>query len=381
MRSSIVTFLFSLGCAAFAQSASLVTDPIDAGQEKFVGSLVRPTTCDQKCPGLVLWSGSGGGLPVDLARYFAERGYAALAINYFTLNPADAQSYLPYLNANVPLEVFERAIEWMRSRGYAHDGKVAILGGSRGGEAALLVGQHFGDRINAVVAHRPSSHAWSSRLTGMGIPADKIGPETSSWTYGGQEIPYISFEAQRGKFRFCPHDPALNLKVSSHSLTDGVSGCLRRPATTANPFDTIVLSFVNGFNFLLDHTNAKDLEAARIKVENIVAPIFASGGTDDQMWPTGRMIDTIVQHRNNRNSDQFVVVKGAGHLNNIPGTPGMVESAPSNLSYLRRLDSTGKAVDDGLRTVMVFGGTKTINESADQIIMDETVKFLDKFAR
>jgi len=56
---------------------------------------------------------------------------------------------------------------------------IGVIGGSRGGEAALLLGASF-PQLAAIVAEVPSGVAW-------GAPrAD--GSETSSWTRGGVPV-------------------------------------------------------------------------------------------------------------------------------------------------------------------------------------------------
>ncbi|MBK8504740.1 MAG: hypothetical protein IPL46_22535 [Saprospiraceae bacterium] len=66
------------------------------------------------------------------------------------------------------------------------DHRIAIFGGSRGGELVLNLASRYDD-IGAVIAIVPSNVSLPSKF-GWG--------ETSSWTFEQEEIPYISANAE-----------------------------------------------------------------------------------------------------------------------------------------------------------------------------------------
>jgi dienelactone hydrolase len=101
-------------------------------------------------------------------------GYAALALGYFKLRG------LPEHLSRVPLEYFERALEWLRRQPQVDPNRIAMLGVSRGSEAALLSGAYFPRLVNAVIALSPSDAAICS------FPGC-LGP---AWTFHGRAVPF-----------------------------------------------------------------------------------------------------------------------------------------------------------------------------------------------
>lgn len=81
-------------------------------------------------PGVLLLGGSEGGLHERDARVLAAEGFTVLALAYF------GAPGLPPGLVDVPLEYFSRGLDLLAARA---PGRLGVLGGSRGGEAALLV--------------------------------------------------------------------------------------------------------------------------------------------------------------------------------------------------------------------------------------------------
>lgn len=63
----------------------------------------------------------------------------------------------------MPLERVERGLRWLRDhpRVAARDGRVAIVGASKGAELALVLATTFPDLVGPVVAYTPSSVVWA----------------------------------------------------------------------------------------------------------------------------------------------------------------------------------------------------------------------------
>jgi len=118
--------------------------------------------------------GSNGGLPLRPAAWLASHGYFALALAYFHFED------LPKELENIPLEYFQKALEWMVGRPEIGDAKIAVLGTSRGGELALQLGSMF-PRINAVVAYVPANTRGPSCCGQIATPA---------WTWQGRALSY-----------------------------------------------------------------------------------------------------------------------------------------------------------------------------------------------
>ncbi len=148
----------------------------------FVGRYYVPRVRHQKTPVLVL-GGSEGGIsqPVRLqASMFASHGHPALALGYFGL-PG-----LPRTLCRVPLGYFAHALSWLSDRNQTS--RSAIVGGSRGAEAALLVASSYPRLVSRVVAEVPSAVVQSGRC-GSKLRAFP-GP---AWTKGGKPIPYLPY--------------------------------------------------------------------------------------------------------------------------------------------------------------------------------------------
>jgi dienelactone hydrolase len=129
-----------------------------------------PTDSHRAIPAVVTFGGSNGGLRTGpLARAFASYGYPALALGYFKA-PG-----LPKQLANIPLEYFRRAIEFVRRQPGVN--RVVLTGSSRGGDSALLIGATYPRLVQGVVAivpHYQANYGWS--LRGKPVPYDTVIP-------------------------------------------------------------------------------------------------------------------------------------------------------------------------------------------------------------
>ncbi len=142
----------------------------------FVGRFVYPTTASGR-PAVLLLSGSGGGIPSPLlSGILAAHGYPVLALGYFKL-PG-----LPQRLLRIPLEYFEHALQWLRRQPQVDPNHIAVLGFSRGSEAALLSGAYFPRLVNAAIGMVPSDVANCS-YPGCRGPA---------WTFHGHAVPFTN---------------------------------------------------------------------------------------------------------------------------------------------------------------------------------------------
>lgn len=143
------------------------------------------------CPGLVIWGGSNGPVSNEVIDFYANRGIAVLAIEYFTNDPKLAKPYLTLMINHTPLEIAERAILWIKRQPQVNIKKIALVGTSRGGEFALLAGSKFSQHLSAVIANRPNYTSVSSSVNGNTPIVMETQDETFAWTYRGQGIPYM----------------------------------------------------------------------------------------------------------------------------------------------------------------------------------------------
>jgi dienelactone hydrolase len=126
-------------------------------------------------PGVLVVGGSNGGLPLRPAAWLASHGFAALALAYFRYED------LPPQLESIPLEYFQRGLEWMAKRPEIGGARVAVVGTSRGGELALQLGSMF-PYIAAVVAYVPANVRYPACCRNTGGPA---------WTWQGRALPYV----------------------------------------------------------------------------------------------------------------------------------------------------------------------------------------------
>jgi dienelactone hydrolase len=126
-------------------------------------------------PGVLVVSGSNGGVPVRQAVWLASHGYAAFALGYFRYED------LPPQLEDIPLEYFQHALAWMSKRPEIEPEHLAVMGTSRGGELALQLGSMF-PAVTAVVAYVPADVRYASCCRMTGGPA---------WTWQGRALPYL----------------------------------------------------------------------------------------------------------------------------------------------------------------------------------------------
>jgi dienelactone hydrolase len=115
-----------------------------------VGTFYEPTDGGRH-PAMIVLGGSEGGIPrpAGHAGGLASRGYAVLALAYFGVEG------LPGILSNIPLEYFRGAIGWLAARPSVDPARIGVIGASRGGELALMLGALYPD-LRVVVAYMPS---------------------------------------------------------------------------------------------------------------------------------------------------------------------------------------------------------------------------------
>lgn len=214
-------------------------------------------------PGVLVLHGSGGRALRWRASLLASHGYATAALQYFGGDPD-----IPDGLREVPLSYFDRAARWFREREEVRDAPLGLLGVSRGGELALLLGARFG-WVGAVAAWVPSGIVW---------PGPGGGP---AWTVDGEPVPYL------------PTDEG-----GPDRTDEGLAHY--RPA----------------FERALSAADAEERRSATIAVEEIDAPVAMVSGTDDQLWPSTRLSTLAADRLREADVDfRFAhdAYEGAGH--------------------------------------------------------------------
>lgn len=205
----------------------------------------------RKNPVVIVLHGSEGGSPAKAeaeARRFAARGFAALALNYFT-QPYEAIDGVPTDLANIAVEQIDRARGWLARRPEADVKGIGLYGTSKGAELALVAAATY-RWIDAVVACVPSDIVWEG-----GGAQSKTGPRPSSWRVAGKPVPFV---------RLLPFDAKTNKwKTNSERYLESRA------------------------------IYARDVPAATIKVNRSRASFLLLSGGRDEVWASAAMSRAI----------------------------------------------------------------------------------------
>jgi pimeloyl-ACP methyl ester carboxylesterase len=198
-------------------------------------------------PGILFLGGSEGGRPrTPFLDLLASNGYPTLAVAYFK------EKGLPESLAMIPLEYFDKPIQWMQRNKQMGPGGIIVVGASRGAELALLLAS-VRPEIKGVIALAPSSVVWN------GTPKEPPITVSSSWTLGGKPVPFMPADPKRDLYQ--------EISVGGLSVL---------------------------YKFYHDELAKKSLvEAAAIKVERIHGPVMLASGQHDPICPSGEMGDAI----------------------------------------------------------------------------------------
>jgi dienelactone hydrolase len=294
-------------------------DAITVSDDGLVANLYLPEA-EGRHPLVIVLSGSDGG--IASASWYGEPlaslGYAALALAYFAMDG------LPRDLVEIPLEYFKRAIDWARAHPAIDGERIAVMGHSRGSEAALLAAAAYRD-IRLVVANAPSHVSWAGIHP---VPATNV----AAWTRNGEDVPFLSLAR--------PPRPGESFRVVfEESLRDAGSAS----------------------------------SDADIPVERINGPILFVSGADDQVWPCATMADLAVA-RLRRHAFAFAVehakYEDAGHVVLIPTfRMGQVSSAWPTSSYHQPAWRSGMPMPQ-------MGGTPDGNRLARMDAWPKTIEFL-----
>jgi dienelactone hydrolase len=270
-------------------------------------------------PTVLLFSGSGGGITTVqcTASLLASHGFAALALAYF--NYPDLPSEL----VDIPLEYFRAAIGWLTSNMPVVGGRVAVMGASRGGELALLLGSSYPDQVAAVVAMVPSGLVWAG-LTKEGA-ADSV-----AWTRDGkpvQPLPSIPAEDENPPYR------------------DGA------------------VVFTPSFEARVAQASSEELAAAEIPVERTGGPLLLLSAEDDALWPSVALAEIAVRRGREYGAAhpiRHVHYPDAGHVFTRPA------GFPISVSAVHPI--TGELI--------AYGGSEVGNAHASASSWQEILTFL-----
>jgi dienelactone hydrolase len=245
--------------------------PGDAG---FVGVVYVPEGPGPH-PVVIGFGGSEGGLWFGdaIARTYASMGYVGVGVAYF------GEPSIPSGLTDLPLEYFEAVFAHLDTIEEADPSRIAVMGASRGGELALLLGAHYPE-VDAVVALVPSGYVWGS--------ADVV--NAAAWTWQGVALPRV------------PNSDA-------------------QPEVTEAPDGKDVYHFTPTFLDSIAEATPEELEAATTAVEATNGPVLLIGGGDDQLWPSCALSDVSMARLEASGhaaiyGDQNLCFEDSGHYTN-----------------------------------------------------------------
>lgn len=190
---------------------------------------------------------------------FIEKGYAFLAIGYFGCEGT------PKLLDKIGIDDVYNAIAEAKKNKQINSEKIAVIGGSRGGDLALLLGSYYED-ISTVVG-MSASHAV--------FPGHTLEFTTSCWTFDEKELPFIP----------------VNEEAVPFLLERNLRGT---------------------FEAMLKDTVAE--QQSVIKVENIHGAVLLLSATEDDHIPAVEMGEKMMARLKNNNFSypyQLIVLEGS----------------------------------------------------------------------
>jgi dienelactone hydrolase len=284
-------------------------------EDGLVGELFEPERAP--FPALLVLGGSDGGLgaAAEYAAALACHGFAALALAYF------GAPGLPAALTEIELGYFDRALAWLGRRPGVDRARIGVVGRSRGGELALLIGASS-PVVRAVVAHVPSALRWSGSVGGA-----------AAWVRDGVAPPFLVANGDMGVRR----------------AEDG----------------RILVSSTPRFEAALEEATEVELEAASTTIEETRGPILLLGAADDGVWPSGELVSRAAARlgRHGRRGDEHAIYADAGHGGTwLPADPSI------QVSTLRL--ATGVEIE--------LGGTPDGNARAQRDAWRRVLDFLGR---
>lgn len=287
-----------------------------------IGTLFHPVDGGPH-PGVILVGGSEGGLHELDAALLAGRGFAVLAQAYF------GTEGVPRFLVDLPLETFRAGAEVLLGHHASAGSTVGMIGGSRGGEAALLMAATYPDVVGAAV-----STVGSGLLTqGIGPGSsflEMVGTPCASWTVEGRPLPYL------------------------HTI---VTDELREQVGNGSPVD---LGLV--FEAALDAASAEELDGLTIPVERISGGALLVTAGQDRMWPCTRLSEFAVAR-----AERSGVASRVRHLH-FPEAGHPIAPPPYG--------STTETILPGPGVRFRAGGTPAANARARAEAWQQSVRFL-----
>ena len=248
----LVSLLSMMALAKVQYSITPDMQKFTASTGGAIYTLFYPATVKRfgaEAPLIFFIGGSEGGIWTKddvLIRDLRYEGYHVVTVGYFKMKG------LPEATSKIDLEPFIQAIDYYKKYPGVDSDRIGLLGGSKGGELALLLGSMDPD-IHLVAGFVVSNVAFQ----GTDIA---IFSHHSSWRYRGKEIPFVPYP-----------------QFSWAAIKGVLSG----------------ENYREMHDLALENTEAVD--RALIEVERINGPVFLLSSRHDQFWPSMEMSHAIMK--------------------------------------------------------------------------------------
>jgi dienelactone hydrolase len=214
--------------------------------DNLVGDFIYPSA-KEKLPVIIFLGGSGGGFGNEMElKSIALKGFSVFSLAYFK------EAGLPEKLENIPLEYFENAFNWLKTKPQVDTSKLLLMGVSRGAELALLLGSIY-PQVKGVIAYSPSCFVLPNATD---IDQDTL---VASWTLGGMPMPFA-------------------------------------PIQRLEDYNNKAINYKTYIEPLLVQKNLP--EECMIKVEKINGPVLLISGAQDMVWPAAKMSIRIEERLN-----------------------------------------------------------------------------------
>lgn len=217
-------------------------------------------------PAVLLLGGSEGGLgggAHHMAVALQNEGFAVFHLAYFGA-PGQTDAL-----EGIPLELFDKGLDWLKAQPGVDPARVAVMGASKGAEAALLVAARRPD-LTAVVAGMPTSVAWNGVNWAGGGQSER-----ASWTANGKDVPTMPF--------------------GDWDQADGI---------------------ISVYRTIEDPARQAEANRAAIPIERGRAEVLLVCGEAETMWPACPMSQQVAARSKARSGPPVTVLsyKDAGHF-------------------------------------------------------------------
>jgi hypothetical protein len=217
-------------------------------------------------PAVLLLGGSEGGLGSathHIALVLQKEGFTVFQLAYFGA-PGQSDAL-----EGVPLELFDKGLDWLKMQPGVDPARIAVMGASKGAEAALLVASRRPD-LAAVVAGMPTSVAWNGVNWASGGQSER-----ASWTASGKDVPTMPF--------------------GEWNQADGI---------------------ISVYRTVEDPSRQAEAKRAAIPIERAAARVMLVCGEAETMWPACPMARQVAARSTSRSGPPVTVLayKDAGHF-------------------------------------------------------------------